>query len=201
MNKTILGVAIGAALTVGVVTTMTVADAHGRSTRAKLVTVDGIKIGTVDFTTEHGHTDVRVRLSGVPGLDVFHGFHIHANDDPTNGEGCVADPAALSNSWFVSVDGHYNPTAESHAHHAGDMPVVYVNADGSVETWFRIDPIKPGDLNGRVVILHAGPDNYANIPVGTAGLQYTANSPEATGATSRTGNVGDRVACGVISGR
>ena len=79
------------------------------------------------------------------------------------------------------------------------MPVVYVNADGSVETSFRIDKINPDELNGKVVILHAGADNYANIPLGTGPTQYTANSTDATTATAKTGNAGDRVACGVIT--
>ena len=138
-------------------------------------------------------------LDGAPGLDAFHGFHIHANDDdtatPGNGTGCVAtsDPATS----FLSADGHYNPTDETHSHHAGDMPVVYVNADGSVETQFTLDGIDAGDLDGKVVILHANPDNFANIPLGTEATQYTAGA-EAEAATAKTGNAGPRVACGVI---
>ena len=123
------------------------------------------------------------------------------NDVTTNGDGCIADPAAAPSTWFVSADGHYNPTGQTHSHHAGDMPVVYVNADGSVETRFQIDRINPGDLKGKAVVLHAGADNYANIPLGTLPTQYTANSDEATTATSKTGNAGDRVACGVITSR
>jgi Cu-Zn family superoxide dismutase len=98
----------------------------------------------------------------------------------------------------VSADGHYNPTGLAHAHHVGDMPSVYVNADGSVETRFQIDKINPSELDGKVVILHAGADNFNNIPLGTGLTQYTANSADATVATAKTGNSGDRIACGVI---
>ena len=60
-------------------------------------------------------------------VDVFHGFHIHANNDdsatPGNGSGCIADTAAASSTWFTSADGHFNPTGETHSHHVGDMPV------------------------------------------------------------------------------
>lgn len=198
MNKALLAIASGAALVTGLVITTT-ADAHTRSARTTLATADGARIGTVEFKTTHGHTEVRVRLSGAPGLDAFHGFHIHANDIATNGDGCIADPAATPTTWFVSADGHFNPTQQTHSHHVGDMPVVYVNADGSVETRFQIDAINPGDLNGKVVILHAGADNYANIPLGAGLTQYSANSDEATAATSKTGNAGDRIACGVIT--
>jgi superoxide dismutase, Cu-Zn family len=196
----VAAIVAGTALTAGLVTATT-AGAHGRVARATLATADGTRIGSVEFNTNRGHTNVTVRLRQAPGLDAFHGFHIHANDVPTNGDGCIADPAALSNTWFVSADGHYNPSAQTHAHHAGDMPVVYVNADGSVETRFQIDAIEPGELNGKVVILHAGPDNYANIPLGAEPTQYTANSPDATTGTSKTGNAGDRIACGEIRTR
>ena len=73
--------------------------------------------------------------------------------------------------------------------------------DGSIETRFQIDKINPSDLKGKVVILHAGADNYANIPLGALPTQYTENSPEASAATAKTGNAGDRVACGVITSR
>lgn len=200
MKKTLPVIAAGAALVAGGITA-TAVNANTESAKATLATADGVEIGTVKFKTEHGHTEVRVHLSGAPGLDAFHGFHIHANDVTTNGDGCIADPAAAAATWFVSADGHYNPTGQTHSHHVGDMPVLYVNADGSVETRFQIDPIKPGDLDGKVVILHAGADNYANIPLGTGATQYTANSADATAATARTGNAGDRVACGVIATR
>jgi Cu-Zn family superoxide dismutase len=197
MNKSLLAIAASAVVVAGFVTTAA-ADAHDRSTKATLATADGVKIGTVNFKTDDGHTEVRVRLSGAPGLDAFHGFHIHANNVAANGDGCIADPAAAPSTWFVSADGHYTPTGLTHSHHVGDLPVVYVNADGSVETRFRIDKLNPGDLNGKVVILHVGADNFANIPLGTAPTQYTANSADATAATAKTGNAGDRVACGVI---
>lgn len=200
MKTTLLAIASGAVLTVGLATA-NMADAHGRSAKAKLATATGVEIGTVEFKTAHGRTEVRVRLSGAPGLDAFHGFHIHANDIGTNGDGCIADPAAEPPTWFVSADGHYNPTGQTHSHHAGDMPVVYVNNDGSVETRFQIDTINPRDLNGKVVILHAGADNYANIPLGGSPTQYSANSAAATEATAKTGNAGDRLACGVITSR
>ena len=67
-------------------------------------------------------------------VDTFHGFHIHANNVIDNGEGCVAnaDPALA----FVSADAHWNnedgvPT--THGKRLGDLPSLYVNADGSVK--------------------------------------------------------------------
>jgi superoxide dismutase, Cu-Zn family len=200
MKRALLGMVAASAVVGGIIATNT-ADAHNRSAEASLMTADGTPIGSVRFRTERHHTDVRVRLTGAPGLDAFHGFHIHANDVATNGDGCVADPNASPGTWFVSADGHYNPTAQPHSHHAGDLPSVYVSGDGTVETRFHMDRITPNELNGRVVILHAGADNFANIPLGPGPAQYTANSDEATAATARTGNAGDRVACGEIRSR
>ena len=54
------------------------------------------------------------------------------------------------------------------------------------------------DLAGKAVIVHAGADNFGNIPLGAALDQYTANDPAAVAKTQNTGNAGDRIACGVI---
>jgi Cu-Zn family superoxide dismutase len=80
------------------------------------------------------------------------------------------------------------------------MPSVYVNPT-ALDTRFQIDRITPSELNGKVVILHAGADNFANIPLGSGPTQYTANSGDATTASAKTGNAGDRIACGMISSR
>jgi Cu-Zn family superoxide dismutase len=79
------------------------------------------------------------------------------------------------------------------------MPSVYFNSDGSVETRFGLDHIEPGEVIGKAVVLHVGPDNFGNVPTGGAVTQYAANSTDATGLTARTGNAGDRIACGVIT--
>ena len=132
--------------------------------------------------------------------DAFHGFHIHANADAT-GEGCVADPAQPSNTWFTSVGGHWKSGTQTHGQHLGDMPSVFVNANGSVETRFTISRIPLSELAGKAVVLHAGADNFGNVPIGAAADQYTANSADAITKTQNTGNAGDRIACGVIAGR
>lgn len=201
---------LGLAAVMLLVTTLTGTDtatAKARSAKATLRTAFGNRIGTVRFQTIGRHTEVRVTLNS-GGLDdvevdVFHGFHIHANGDdsasPGNGSGCIADAAAPRSTWFASADGHYNPTNQTHGHHVGDMPSIYFNSDGSVETRFRLDQIEPGDVIGKAVVLHAGMDNFGNVPVGGSPTQYTANSTDASGLTSRTGNAGDRIACGVIT--
>lgn len=64
---------------------------------------------------------------------------------------------------------------------------------------FTTGRLTRSDLRVRAVVVHAGPDNFGNVPLGTAADQYTANSPAAVAKTAGTGNSGDRLACGVIS--
>ncbi|MEO5839406.1 MAG: superoxide dismutase family protein [Acidimicrobiales bacterium] len=176
------------------------ADASGWRARATLRVADGSEIGQVTFQGKHDETEVRVKLDHLPAnwsVDAFHGFHIHANNAGTE-NGCLADPAQASNQWFLSVDGHWNPDTHDHSTHDGDMPSLLVNTDGSAEMQFVTGRFDPGAIVGRAVIVHAGADNFGNVPLGIAENQYTANTVAATTATKNTSNAGDRLACGVI---
>ncbi len=185
-------------------TTATIAASGTPSTRATLRLADGTSIGTVRFHDDHGTTRVKVSLDvpdGKTAVRAFHGFHIHANDDPVNGVGCLADPTVASSTWFVSADGHLQGGGLGHGNHAGDMPSLHLDSDGTAEVTFEIDRFSVADLAGRAVIVHAGPDNLGNVPVGAEPNQYTPNSQTALDRTAATGNAGDRIACGVIGRR
>ena len=200
--QTVVAVAaIGAAVTLGALQTGGGASAgSGRSARVQLHDVSGADVGTVYFVDRRDGVKVRVDLHLDPATaatDSYHGFHVHANNDPANGEGCVADPAAAPATWFTSVDGHWRTAGQSHAAHLGDLASVYVTSDGTAEAEFTTQRFHAADLAGRAVILHAGADNFGNVPVGPASNHYTANSADATTATANTGNAGTRIACGV----
>ncbi len=79
------------------------------------------------------------------------------------------------------------------------MPSLLVNGDGSATLKFTSTRLSIDDLSNRAVMLHAGADNFGNIPTGSGADQYTANSPAATDKTAATGNAGDRIACGLIN--
>ena len=131
-------------------------------------------------------------LAGVTeGLETFHGIHLHANDDNS-----TCDPAA--DPVFSDVGGHWNPTDESHGHHAGDLPPVFIGADGSGSASSTIRPLEASDLEGRAVILHAGADNLANIPdrYETVGTEPLVGPDEMTLAT---GDAGPRYVCGLVA--
>ena len=193
-------VAVATAVGVGVAAQ---ADASGWRARATLRVADGNEIGQVTFEGKRNETEVRVKLKHVPPnwtTNAFHGFHIHANN-PDAENGCIADPRLEPRLWFVSADGHWKTEGQDHASHHGDMPSLLVNADGSAEMEFVTGRFEPSALVGRAVIVHAGADNFGNVPLGDAANQYKANSLDATTATKNTGNAGDRLACGVIERR
>ncbi|HEX4983930.1 MAG TPA: superoxide dismutase family protein [Ilumatobacteraceae bacterium] len=202
MRKSLVGYAAALAVVGGVAmaSMASTAGAHTRTARATLRDASGQEIGRVKFVDASGTTEVRVDIQSGSAVaaDAFHGFHIHANADSA---GCVADPAQLSNTWFTSAGGHWKSGTQTHGQHVGDMPSVFVNADGSVETRFTISRIPLSELAGKAVVLHAGADNFGNIPIGAAADQYQENSADAITKTQNTGNAGDRIACGVIAGR
>ncbi len=175
----------------------TQASARDTEYRAKLRDPSGDTVGSVTFriTGDTMRVDAKLRNITIDpdNPNNFRGFHIHANNDPTNGRNCVADPSADPATWFVSADGHFSDPPANHGAHSGDLPSPLVLADGKARLRFTTDRIDPRMLRGRAVILHAGPDNFNNIPKD----QYTAKEGAAA-ATARTGNAGNRVACGVI---
>ena len=189
---------IGGFLTVGMAAA---SGGSGKKASTVLHDADGVEVGKVRFEDKKGKTRVQVDLTAMPkdaALEAFHGFHIHANSDPANGSDCMADATKAASTWFVSADGHLNTASKTHGDHTGDLPSVFVNNDSTVSMKFDIDRIPISDLANRAVILHAKPDNFGNVPVGTAPDQYTAGA-EALAKTQATGNAGDRIACGVIT--
>ena len=177
------------------------AQSRAPEAKATLTTADGASAGTVGFSTVPGGTEVDVQVTAAKAVAAgrFHGIHVHANDDPANGEGCKADPAMAPSTWFTAADGHLKAGTATHSDHTGDMPSVLVRKDGTASLRFTTDRFAPADVVGKTVILHASADNFGNIPTGTLPDQYTANGEAATTKTAGTGNAGDRMACGLIS--
>ena len=180
-RKAEMMVAIGVVLVVGLLALPTplLASPEDNGATALLRDANGNPVGVVKLTQdEDGGVLVRVVVHDLtPG---FHGFHVHAI-------GACTPPS------FTSAGGHFNPTSQSHPSHAGDMPVLLVNSDGTGEARFktgRYTLTQLFDADGSAIIIHALPDNYANIP-----SRYIA-SPDAT--TLATGDAGGRAACGVI---
>lgn len=186
------------ATALGLVTSSVQAD--DTTARAVLHNAAGDRLGVVKFIQQGGRVLVKADGLEFPALTGFKGFHIHANGvcDPA-----AVDPATGATVPFFSAGGHYNPGATTHGNHGGDMPVLQVNEDHSAWSRFKTDHFDVDEIIGRAVIVHAGADNFGNVPVGSGATQYTPNSTgttnaTATGLTANTGNAGARYACGVI---
>jgi|SRR5262245_6654361 len=154
--------------------------------------VNGANLGTVLIQPIGGKLLITGKLSGLTAG--FHGFHIHSVG--------ICDPKATDATGavvpFASAGGHLNPAGTTHGHHAGDLPLLYVSADGKASSIFETDVTDVAtilDADGGALIIHAVPDNYANIPT-----RYSAAGvPGPDAATLNTGDSGGRVACGVIT--
>ena len=143
----------------------------------------GAEVGFVKLSKQGGKVIVRGETEGLtPG---FHGFHVHAIGQ------CVAP--------FTSAGGHYNPSGVGHGSHAGDMPSLLVLDDGTAEAQFATDNFTIAELfdaDGSAIIVHAAPDNFANIPTRYQSTTEGVFGPDS--ATLGTGDAGARVACGVV---
>jgi Cu-Zn family superoxide dismutase len=118
-------------------------------------------------------------LKGLPpGL---HGFHVHEKPScapaeangatvPAGGAGAHLDPAGSKKHGEPWGDGHL-----------GDLPPLYVGADGAATSPVLGPRLKLADVKNRALMVHAGGDNHADHP-------------------APLGGGGARVACGVIGG-
>jgi len=150
--------------------------------RAQIEDTGGKAVGHVKLSVEEGDTQVKVSVDLPPSMAGFHGFHIHSTGT------CEAP--------FTSAGGHLREVAakpeQRHGNHDGDLPVLLVNRDGHASARVSTDRLSIAtllDRDGSAVIVHALPDNYANIPARYGG-------PDA--ATLTTGDSGGRIACGVL---
>lgn len=178
MNKYMIG------LVIGLLCNNTFAGGNNNQARANLYNKDGKVLGSVEFSQYKDGVLITANVTGLPAG--FHGFHVH-----TTGLCTVTAPPAVP---FASAGPHFEQVVGvNHRDHKGDFPVLLVNKNGIVKTEFKTDRFKVKDLfdaNGSAVIVHADPDNYANIPG-----RYT---PAADPATLATGDSGARVLCGVV---
>ncbi|MDI3329724.1 MAG: superoxide dismutase family protein [Micrococcus sp.] len=160
---------------------------------AALADVDGGEVGTVEFreaAESEESMEVHIQATGMePGI---YGLHVHAIGK------CEPDSAAPDNpeetGAFLSAGGHLGGTSSVHPEHAGDLPVLLVQESGDGHLTVRTDRLTAEDLDdedGSAVMIHSKPDNYANIPE-----RYAADGPDE--ATTKAGDAGDRLACGVI---
>ncbi|MEE9219447.1 MAG: superoxide dismutase [Cu-Zn] SodC [Acidobacteriota bacterium] len=137
----------------------------------------GESLGTVTASKNAYGTLLRPDLKGLtPGI---HGFHVHQNPD--------CGPAEKNDKTVpgLAAGGHYDPT-KSGKHegpygngHIGDLPPLYVDAEGRATTPVLAPRLKLSDLKGRSLMIHAAGDNFSDHP-------------------KKLGGGGARAACGVV---
>ena len=167
------------------VASATLVDINGRAVGDALFTSrgDGSVLGRVTVTIDNAVTG-----NGAE----FHGFHIHANDDDDNADGstndgCVTYDTAstpASSAWFTQVDTHWNPTAQVHGNHVGDLPSLVRQSDGEATIEFELDKLTATGIPGKALVVHFAADDFGKHP--------------AVGTSATTGNAGFRYACGLI---
>lgn len=82
---------------------------------------------------------------------------------------------------------------------SGDLTSLQVRSDGSGTLVTTTDAFTMDDLTSgqkTAIIIHAGADNFANIPADRYNQTNGTAGPDQT--TLATGDAGKRVACGVI---
>src|SRR5690606_16944325 len=144
-----------------------------------LVTEQGVgpDIGRIVATeTPHGvvFTPDLERLP--PGM---HGFHVH--EKPS----CAAKETDGKPTAAGAAGGHLDPQGSGRHGapwgdgHLGDLPPLYVDADGQAAQPVLAPRLKLADLEGRSVMIHTGGDNFSDQP-------------------SKLGGGGSRIACGIV---
>jgi Cu-Zn family superoxide dismutase len=160
---------------------------------AELADPAGDPRGTVEFAEAEGGTLVTVDATGLePG---FHGLHIHTTGLCEPDSESPTQPG--ERGAFLSAGGHLaGPNGEAgHPEHAGDLPPLYVTADGTariVTLTDRLDRDLILDDDGSAVMIHENSDNLANIP-----QRYAPEGPDDD--TRNAGDGGSRAACGVVT--
>jgi Cu-Zn family superoxide dismutase len=137
----------------------------------------GQAVGTIKVQdTAHGALFTPSLRGLPPGL---HGFHVHegAQCGPAEKDGhMMAGMAAGGHLDPAKTGKHLGPYGEGHL---GDLPPLFVDADGTASLPVLAPRLTVKDLKGRSLMIHAGGDNYSDAP-------------------KPLGGGGARIACGVV---
>lgn len=159
----------------------------GSELTASLISPSGTPVGTAKFTTS-GSDAVRVDVTVTSGVTPgFHGMHIHAVGKCENNS---TAPTGGAPGAFLSAGGHLQVDGRTGHPASGDLVSIQVDQNGRGETVTTTDAVTLSDISGKAIIIHSGPDNFANIP--------SRYAPAPDSETLATGDAGSRVACGVI---
>ncbi|HUB54905.1 MAG TPA: superoxide dismutase family protein [Mycobacterium sp.] len=162
-----------------------------------LIAPDGAKVATAKFEFANGYVTITLETTGQGALTPgFHGVHVHSVGK------CEANSVAPTGGApgdFLSAGGHFQAPGHSGEPMSGDLTSLQVRKDGSALLVTTTDAFTKDELlagQGTAIMIHAGSDNFANIPADRYTQANGAPGPDQT--TMSTGDAGKRVACGVI---
>ena len=148
----------------------------------------------IDFADGHATVDVTAEPGNLsPG---FHGLHIHSvgKCEPMSTPPDGGDPAD-----FLSAGGHFQAPGHDGHPMSGDLSSLQVRGDGTARLVTTTDAFTREDLfddDGASIMIHAGPDNFGNIP-DRYRQENGATGPDMD--SLMTGDAGARMACGVLA--
>jgi Cu-Zn family superoxide dismutase len=158
---------------------------------------DGAKVATAKFEFNEGYVKITLETTGTGQLSPgFHGVHIHSVGK------CEANSVAPTGGApgdFLSAGGHFQAPGHSGDPESGDLTSLEVRKDGSALLVTTTDGFTKDELlagKGTSIVIHAGADNFGNIPADRYNQVNGAPGPDHT--TMSTGDAGKRVACGVM---
>jgi Cu-Zn family superoxide dismutase len=173
------------------------ARAGAPNTTAHLKAPDGTEVATAKFEFSNGFATITIATTGGGHLSPgFHGVHIHkvGKCEPNS----LAPGSTGAPGDFLSAGGHFQVPGHA-GHSSGDLTSLQVRKDGSGMLVTTTDAFTMEDLTTgekTAIIIHAGADNFANIPADRYNQVAGPAGPDET--TMTTGDAGKRVACGVI---
>ena len=158
---------------------------------------DGTRVATAKFDFSNGYATITIATTGAGGLTPgFHGVHIHKTGK------CEPNSTAATGGApgdFLSAGGHFQAPGHAGEPASGDLTSLEVRKDGvgmlvTTTDAFTLENLLSGEKTA--IIIHAGADNFGNIPRDRYTQTNGTPGPDAT--TMSTGDAGKRVACGVI---
>ncbi|MBL8531752.1 MAG: superoxide dismutase family protein [Hyphomonadaceae bacterium] len=138
----------------------------------------GASVGVITISQTTQGATFALDLRGLPPGD--HGFHVHEHGScaPHSANGQPTPAGAAGAHWDPDGTGvHLGPEEPGHL---GDLPLLQITDAGRATQTLTAPRITDvARLRGRALMIHAGGDNYSDMP-------------------APNGGGGDRIACGVI---
>lgn len=113
------------------------------------------------YDTPYGGTLIESEFFGLPNISVqnsttYYAMHIHEFGNCSDS--------------FQHIGEHYNPSAQPHPFHAGDLLPLLSN-QGYAWSSFYDKRFQVKDIIGRSVVIHAQADDFTSQPAGNSGIK------------------------------